>query len=84
MPPGLWCASEDPVRGPYWTTKELAVLKEFYPTGGTRAVAERINRSADAIRQAAGKYGIKADKSLYKPINIYIRRKQNESCKRQP
>lgn len=73
------------MRGPYWTTKELAALKEHYPMGGTKAVAERINRSVDAIRQAARKYGLTADRNLYKPPpNRYMKRKLDESRNSQP
>jgi predicted secreted Zn-dependent protease len=64
------------MRGPYWTTKELAILRAYYPEGGTKAVAERINRSIPGIRQAAKVHGVKANKEIYKPINRFIRGKQ--------
>lgn len=67
------------MKGPFWTTKELAALREHYPKGGSKAVAERINRSVDAIRQAARKYGLTADKDLYKPPPNRYMRKLNES-----
>jgi hypothetical protein len=63
------------VRGPFWTTKEVQILRDLYPTGGTKAVAEKINRSIPSIRQAAKVHGVKANKEIYKPINPYIRAK---------
>ena len=66
-------------RLPYrqWTNHEIKMLTELYHTHGATKLATMMDRSNDAIRQAARKLGLKADKNLYKPINYYIRRKLN-------
>ncbi len=44
-----------------WTTTELAVVRDVYPTGGTRACAEHLDRTRKAIRSKAHEEGITAD-----------------------
>lgn len=41
-----------------WTNEEIAIIREVYPTGGTRACAERISRSTSAIAAKARELGI--------------------------
>ena len=57
----------------YWTNHEIKILKELYHTHGATKLASILNRSVDAVRQAAGKHGVKARKSLYKPPINYKR-----------
>lgn len=44
-----------------WTTRELAVVREVYPTGGTRACADRLDRTFSAIKHKAQEIGVNAD-----------------------
>lgn len=45
----------------YWTTSELAVLRNHYPTGGYKACIERLpHRSRTAICQQAAKQGVRS------------------------
>lgn len=47
----------------YWTTSELSVLREHYPTGGCKACQERLpHRSQTSIYQQAAELGIKSQK----------------------
>lgn len=49
----------------YWTTSELSVLREHYPTGGCKACQERLpHRSQTSIYQQAAKIGIRTDKVM--------------------
>ena len=44
---------------PHWTTKEIAVIKRKYPTGGAQAVAEALkDRSTHAIYRMACRLGL--------------------------
>lgn len=46
----------------YWTTKEVAVLRETYPSGGSAAVKKLLpHRSVVAIRQKALNLNITSD-----------------------
>jgi hypothetical protein len=47
----------------FWTTPELAIIREHYPTGGVPACAERLpGRTVGAIHQQARKMGLFAPK----------------------
>lgn len=62
----------------YWTNHEIKALKDLYQTTGATKLATTLNRSVDAVRQAARKYGLTADKDLYKPPpNRYMKRKSD-------
>ena len=54
----------------FWTTYEIKVVMEHYPTGGTKAVQKLIDRPTYAIRNAAGRYGIKANPEVYRINNL--------------
>lgn len=44
-----------------WRTSEKRIVIDLYPTGGLKAVMEKLpHRSASAIREAARRYGVKA------------------------
>lgn len=54
----------------FWTTHEIKVVREHYPTGGTKAVQKLINRPTYAIRNAAQRYGIRANEEVYRINNL--------------
>jgi hypothetical protein len=49
-----------PARFVFWRTSEIRILEEQYPTGGAKAVMEKLpHRSASHIRKAAMRLGVK-------------------------
>lgn len=51
-----------------WTDAEIAILREHYPAGGVDACLPLLpGRSADAIRAAASRAGIKVDGRTWLP-----------------
>jgi hypothetical protein len=46
------------MKGAFWTAAEDAILREHYPTGNTRMIAELTGKSRVAIRMRAARLGI--------------------------
>jgi len=54
------------ISGPWsWTKDDIKLLKQFYPRGNTKMIAEKLCRPLTAVRQKAYDMGMKTD--------IYIR-----------
>ncbi|MFH1717137.1 MAG: hypothetical protein ABIF19_07285 [Planctomycetota bacterium] len=50
------------IKGPWsWTKEDIALLKELYPKGNIRMIADRLNRPLTAVRQKAYDIGMKTD-----------------------
>lgn len=54
-----------------WSEAEDAILREFYPRGGFRAVASRLSRrcSAEAISARAERLGVKGTRSARRGVS---------------
>ena len=52
-----------PRRGEGYRPDEDAVIRELYPVGGARAVADRIGRSECSVQARASRLGVRTAKS---------------------
>ena len=53
------------IKGPWsWTENEIKLLKQLYPHGNTKMIAEKLRRPLTAVRQKAYDMGMKTD--IYK------------------
>jgi len=83
-------SKQDLVRGPWsWTEHDIKLLKQLYPRGKTKMIAEKLSRPLTAVRQKAYDIGIKTD--IYKYwtdddlkllSNLYVDTKTDELAKR--
>jgi len=51
-----------------WTKAELSALKNEYPKTDTQKLAKKLNRSLEAVRFQAKKYGLKKTKSYMQSL----------------
>ncbi|MHC4205157.1 MAG: hypothetical protein ACYSTT_10945 [Planctomycetota bacterium] len=50
------------ISGPWsWTEKDIKLLKQLYPRGNTKMIAEKLCRPLTAVRQKAYDMGMKTD-----------------------
>lgn len=50
------------IRGPWsWTEDDIKLLKQLYPRGNTKMIAEKLCRPLTAVRQKAYDMGMKTD-----------------------
>lgn len=52
--------------GKFYTTSDVAVIREIYPKHGSKPCADRLGRSERAIRTFASKVGILRDAEVLK------------------
>jgi hypothetical protein len=54
------------IKGPWsWTAEDIKLLKQLYPRGNTKMIAERLGRPLTAVRQKAYDMGMKTDVYKY-------------------
>ena len=70
-------------RGPKWTAKEVALLKELYPECPFGEIAKRLGRSVAAVKQRAYSLGLKRKsylEKLWTTEELEMLREQYPSC----